>query len=259
MVILGKSTKAEIIFPDNTKVDYGIESIDFSYGANIQRLYAFGGSNIDCNINEYSTIQSSEIQINFNIYGGITPEVSLCVPDTCRNSDNRLIVTIIPAACFPTPVINVLVFINSYSYTKERYQVGKESWSCTGYDSSILQNYKGAYIQIPPTYTILNLAEGNIDVEDININIGSPGIASQDIIDIQNMVGAQFRNYDLGRMPVKSYRGSASAGGMGLGEMTASIQGSFKAIGNSTGWDATNPALNAKANVSITNNKVYVG
>lgn len=256
-IIIGRSSQVELIFPGNIKVTRGIESVDFGWGSKVQRLYTFGGQTNQCGVNEWASIQSAEIQINWTNYGGVTPEVNICTPTSCSNSTNKVIVTINPSSCTQLQTINAVVFINSYSYSKGRSEYSKESWAGTGYDVSIIQSYQGGFVEPPPTYVISSISEGSIECEDPNIDLGLPGVKPPEITDLENLVGTRFREYDLGRIPRKSIKGSASAS-QKLTEAMATIQGTFKSVGNSVGYNPDNPAPIARAQVTIPNNPVYL-
>jgi hypothetical protein len=260
-VVIGSSSVMSIQFADSTVVTDGINSVDVSFGASAQRLYALGQGVGSCGIESYAELLDSKITINFSIYGGNTPEVDLCPPtEGCVNGNNIIIVNLVLAGCANIPAINTTAFIDSYSYQKDVNGFGVESWSATGWDSSLLTSYESIYILPEPDVVIIGLSQGTLESDDPDIDLGTPGAKTVAVTELEELVGAQVREYDLGRMPTKSPRGSVSTGGeVSIGEYMVSINATFKSVGNSTGYNETNPALIGKANVTINNTPVYLG
>jgi len=238
-VIIGNSTLVTLDFP-NGQVTEGITSIEWNFGTNVNRLYTLGMGAGSCGPREFGSVRSAEVSVSFSIYGGITPETSTCPPAECANSPATVVVNIVPGTCdADVDGLSRAVFINSYSYSKDRVSFGTESWAGNAYVSpeSVQTGTCNEYIEPEPTYVILGLAEGTIE--------GEGG-------DIQATVGARFRD---DACVVETTRASVQASNISIGEYMIVQHGTFQSVGNSLFWD---PGVVAKANVSLTLQPVYI-
>lgn len=242
-VIIGSSTNIILEFPSAT-VTEGITSIDWSFSANIQRLYTLGIGAGSCGPSEYANIRDSEVSVNFSIYGGVTPAVDICPPtEGCEDSPAKVIVTIAPGYCGSIAVDGLnarSVYINSYSYSKDRTGFGTESWGGSAYvQAETTGGSVPEYITPEPTALILGIAEGSIEAED------------SDFTALQSLTGARFRDTNA---VVTVGKGSVQAGQIALGEYTLTHQGTFSSVGNSQFWL---DGVLARANVSLNMQPVY--
>lgn len=238
-VIIGKSTSVRVTFQTG-EINQGIESVDWSYGSNVNRLYALGTTQEECGIATYAQIQSCEVSVSLSVYGGASPEVSLCPPQGCTNGPNTAVITIIPGSCTPLQTINVTAFVNSYGYNKAKNEFGKESWSFTGYDNSIIQQQPGVFIQQPPSVVLLGVSEGTIECETET--------------NIEAIVGARLRTNGVS---ARSSKGNVAAGNPGIGEYMNTIHGTFRSVGNSIGY-APYESIVARANVTVSLQPIYL-
>jgi hypothetical protein len=236
-VILGSATTVEVIFSDNTRVTRGITTINLSYGQNINRLYALGMGTGNCGPDTWGEIQGCQMSLDFSMYAGQSPALDICPPTTCEDGNNRVIVNIAPAATLDTiKSISLLAYIQSYSYQKEKFGYGTEQWSCIAYSHDLLQDQTGPgqWLEMLPAAVVINLAEGTINSEDPNIDVGTSGSKSTAVEELEDLVGARFLDYDLGRKPKISRQLSVTAGPLSKGEYGAVLNGRFKSIGGST-------------------------
>jgi hypothetical protein len=235
-VIIGNSTSVVLSI-----ASAGIQSVDWSAGGNTQRLYTLGGGYSQCGANEFAIIRSAEIQVNFSIYGGNTTPVSTCPLEGCANSPAVVTATIVPAICgggSAQGLNSQPIFINSYSYSKERTKHGTESWAGTAYVTATALG-PTEYCEPVPSFVVLGIAEGTIegDGED----------------DLQELAGAYFRDSS----PIQRlWKGQVQADQLGVGDFTFSDKGTFKQIGGSKFWDPNKP-LRAKASVTLSLQPVY--
>lgn len=243
-VIIGSSTAVTLEFPTQV-VNTGIISIDWSFGSNIQRLYTLGLGAGDCGPLEYASVRSSDVSVNFSIYGGETPEMDICPPtEGCVDSPAKVIVTISPGACGtqqPEGLNARPVYINSYGYNKDRTGFGTETFAGTAYVQADADVANKKYVEPEPDYNILGIAEGTIEGE------------TDDLASLQTTVGAKFRDItDV----VTVGRGSVAASQISIGEYTLIHHGTFQSVGNSVFWE---DGVLARANVTLNIQPVYVG
>lgn len=243
-VVIGTATQVKLGFgrgaaPADTP---GIVSVDWSFGSNINRLYTLGGgSQQTCGPKEFAAIRGAQIQISVNIYGGVTPALTTCAAQVCENSPAVIAVSIVPATCgtyVAEGVAGKLLYVSSYSYSKDRTQFGTETWQGSAYNTPPVE--QGVYTEPEPTYVVLGLAEGTIDGE------------AADYTALQSVVGAYFRE---GTVPVKTWKGQVQASAISVGEFSYIFNGTFKSIGGSTFWA---PGVKATASVNLATQPVYV-
>jgi hypothetical protein len=243
-VIIGSSTLVTLDFPGGTiNGSEGVSSVDWSYGTNVQRLYTLGMGVGACGPNEFGAIRSAEINVNFSIYGGVTPETSVCPLAECSDSPASVVVNIVPGACDETVgSLSKQVFINSYSYSKDKTGVGVETYAGNAYMSVDDLEQQGGCDNIclepEPTYVILGVAEGTIESE---------------IDDAEAIVGAYFRD---DACVVNTSKASVQAGPTSVGEYMITKHGTFQSIGNS---QFCVPGVLARASVSLQLTPVYLG
>lgn len=243
-VVIGSSTTVTLEFPGQI-VNTGIVSIDWSFSANIQRLYTLGMGASDCGPLEYANIRDSEVSVNFSIYGGETPSVDICPPEEgCEDSPAKVIVTIVPGVCgnIPADGLNArAVYINSYSYSKDRTGFGTEQWAGSAYvqPDAPTGGTTPEYTTPEPTAVVLGIAEGTIEGED------------SDFSTLQAVTGAQFRDTNA---VVTVGRGSVQASQISIGEYTLTHNGTFQSVGNSQFWA---DGVLARANVTLNLSPVY--
>jgi hypothetical protein len=244
MVIIGNSTSVSITFNNSSTVTQGVISVEWNFGTQPNRLYTLGMGNSTCGVKEFATVRSAQVSVSFSIYGGITGTLSTCAPQICANSPASALVTIVPAVCGGTNVetFSRQVFVNSYSYNKDRNTFGQEQYSCNAYVGSSVQRTGvcDEYTEPEPDYVALGIAEGTLE-----------GDSSQ--AELQSITGAQFRD---DACIVTSTRGNVQASQMSIGELSTTYHGTFKNIGGSTGWA---PGKIAKANVTLSLQPIYLG
>jgi hypothetical protein len=246
-VIVGQSTIVRL-----SVADAGIVSVDWSSAANIDRLYTLGAGAGSCGPPEYATVRDSQITVNFSIYGGESSTISTCAADAagvCADSPATVIVTITPGVCSDVNIqglVDQKVFINSYSYSKDRTAHGVEQWAGTAY--VLPEGTLGAhqYVKPLPNFVILGVAEGTIDCELDTITA-----------DLQDLVGAHFADDSI---ITTTYKANVAAQAISIGEHTFTHHGTFKNIGGSLFWDPVGSSgVKANASVSLTLQPIWTG
>lgn len=243
-VIIGSSTAVTLEFPGQV-INTGIVSIDWSFSANLQRLYTLGMGTGDCGPLEFANVRDSQVTVNFSIYGGETPSLEICPPDEgCEDSPAKVIVTIAPGVCGSVAAEGLnarAVYINSYSYSKDRTAFGTEQWSGYAYvqPDAPPGGTVPEYVTPEPTAVILGIAEGSIEGED------------SDFTTLQAVTGATFRDTNA---VVTVGKGSVQASQLSMGEYTLTHQGTFESVGNSQFWA---DGVLARANVTLNLQPVY--
>lgn len=246
-VIVGQSTVVTLSI-----ATAGIISIDWSSSANIERLYTLGTGQGTCGPPEYATVQDSEIQVSFSIYGGNSTTLSTCASDAagaCADSPTKVIVSVSPGVCGNAgvqPLVDEEVFINSYSYSKDRTGNGKEDWSGSAYKQPTGTLPAGQYVRPLPNFVILGVAEGTIETEEETVTT-----------DVQDLVGAHFADDSIIKT---TYRANVAAAQISIGEHMFIHNGTFKSVGGSQFWDPVGSSgVMAKASVSLNLQPVYTG
>jgi hypothetical protein len=243
-VIIGNSTRVNIGFNGGGSATEGIVSVEWNSGSQPNRLYTLGMGSVACGVKEFATIRSAQVTVSFSIYGGITGAISTCASEVCANSPASAVVSIVPGVCgnASVPSFNHTVFINNYSYNKDRNTFGQEQYSCNAYISSSVQTVGtcNEYTEPEPTYVTLGIAEGTLEGD------GSQG-------ELESITGAKFRD---DACIATTSRGSIQASQMSIGEAGTTYHGTFKSIGGSTGWA---PGKIAKASVTLNLQPIYLG
>jgi hypothetical protein len=246
-VIIGNSTRVSIAFNNATTVTDGIVSVEWNIGTQPNRLYTLGMGSAQCGVKEFATVRQAQVNVSFSIYGGVTPQLSTCATAVCANSPASAVVTVVPGICAaqgapPVDTFNHQVFINSYSYSKDRVGMGTEQWQGSAYVSSSVVKVGNCneYCEPEPTYVVLGIAEGTIEGE------------TQDLTALQNVVGAQFRD---DACIVTSARASVQASQTSIGEYMFTRHGTFKSIGGSTFWA---PGVVGKASITLNLQPIYL-
>lgn len=247
-VIIGSSTAVTLEFPNGTVTDYeGIISVDWSFGTNLQRLYTLGAGSSDCGPNEFGTIRSSDVTVNFSLYGGVSPQMEICPPsDQCVDSPAQVIVTIVPGICGSLSALGLTaqaVYINSYGYSKDRTGYGTETWAGTAYVAGTQDIPNKKFVEPEPTINVLGVSEGTIEAETDNYTL------------LQEITGTEFRDItDV----VETPRGSVAAAALGVGDYTLTHNGTFRRIGGSLfGIGDNGDGVLARANVTLTIQPLY--
>jgi hypothetical protein len=246
-VIVGQSTVVQLSI-----ASAGIISVDWSTSANVERLYTLGGGQGSCGPPEYATVRDSQVTVNFSIYGGESSQISTCASDAqgvCADSPATVIVSIAPGVCGDASVeglVDQKVFINSYSYSKDRTTHGTEQWSGNAYKRPAGTLPQGQYVKALPNFVILGVAEGTIETENATVSSS-----------IQDLVGAHYSNDSI---ITTTYKANVAAAQISLGEHVFTHNGTFKNIGGSQFWDP-NGTSGVKASASVTLNlqPVYTG
>jgi hypothetical protein len=243
-VIVGAATQVSIVFPGGGS-SVAVQSVDWSFSANIEKLYTLGGGIGACGPQVFATIRDSAVSVSFSVYGttqtcgGGTPSIDLCsyYSATCKDSLSA-IVTITPAACGAGTIqgLNAQpVFINSYSYQKDRATQGVEQWQGTAYVvPTSLQTCE--FAKPAPSYVVLLNAEGTVDADDVAY---------------ASYAGVTFAQPSMVRMTSK---GQVQASQMG--EYTKTHAGTVSAIGGSAFWA---DGKKISASVQLQTQPVYVG
>lgn len=184
-------------------------SINFSFSPTVNRLFQLGS------FDAYDTDVQIQESMSITNYGGASSTVSLQPSTDCDDSSARMNVMITTAPCTgsTTPISRTGVdalFINSYSYSKEKESYGQESWSLVG--KPTLEGYTGnlSYIQ--------GFAEGN--------HLAGDDIVSDDGIVLTGSVLAT--SYDAQGRTVE-----VSAGAFGSDDVQ--IYGKITRIGGAVG------------------------
>lgn len=247
-VIVGQSTSVTIDIAPNG----GIVSIDWSTSANIERLYTLGAGQGTCGPPEYATIRDAEIQVSFSVYGGKTNQVSTCASDAagaCADSPAKVIVSVVPGFCGNANVESLVdeeVFINSYSYSKDRTAHGTEQWAGSAYKLPTGAAPQGQYVRPLPNFVILGVAEGTIETEDETVSQS-----------LQDLVGAHFADDSI---ITTTYRANVAAAQISIGEHMFIHNGTFKNVGSSQFWDPSGSSgVQASASVTLNLQPVYTG
>lgn len=246
-VIVGQSTVVSLSI-----ASAGIVSIDWSSSANVERLYTLGAGQGTCGPPEYATVRDSEIQVSFSIYGGESSSVSTCASDagsSCADSPAKVIVSVSPGVCGNANVDSLVdeeVFINSYSYSKDRTGHGTEQWSGSAYKLPQGALPAGQYVRPLPNFVILGVAEGTIEAEE-----------DTPTTDLQDLVGAHLADDSI---ITTTYRANVAAAQISIGEHMFIHNGTFKNVGGSQFWDPSGSSgVVARANVTLNLQPVYTG
>jgi len=243
-VIIGNSSTVAVAFNNGPTIDYGIKSVDWNVGTNPNRLYTLGTGLGSCGTKEFAIIRQAACTVNFGVYAGVTPEVSLCPTEICQNSPASAVITIVPGVCGGVQVdtFNQMIFFNSYTYNKDRTTIAEEQWASTAYVSESVQNTGNCdiYTEPTPTFVIGGVAEGTL-VGDTNLN------------DLQDLTGARLR---ADSCTVITSKGNVQAGPTSIGEYDITYHGTFRSIGNSIRW---REGVKANASVTIALQPIYLG
>ena len=247
-IIIGQSTVVRLSI-----ASAGVVSIDWSSAANIERLYTLGAGAGTCGPPEYATVRDSQTTVNFSIYGGESSTISTCASDAagvCADSPATVIVSITPGVCSDVNIqglVDQKVFINSYSYSKDRTGHGTEQWAGNAYILPGGNLVAHQYIKPLPNFVILGVAEGTIDCEEGTVTTN-----------LQDLVGAHFADDSIITVTYKA--NVAAQGAISLGEHTFSHHGTFKNIGGSQFWDPIGSSgVKANASVTLTVQPVWTG
>jgi hypothetical protein len=247
-IVIGSSTAVTLEFPTGTVVDYqGVISVDWSFGTNLQRLYTLGAGSSDCGPNQFGSIRSSDVTVNFSLYGGVSPQMEICPPsDQCIDSPAQVIVTIVPGVCGSYDVDGLTaqaVYINSYGYSKDRTAQGTETWAGTAYVQGEQDLANKKYIEPEPTINVLGVSEGTLEGETDNLTL------------LQEVTGTEIRDLDD---VVETPRGSVAAAALSVGEYTLTQNATFRRIGGSLfGIGDNGDGVLARANVTLTVQPLY--
>ncbi len=172
VVIIGAGTTVT-----TNVISGGFVSVSFSVAPQVTRLFQLG------NFNAFDTQIQTQESVSITNYGGASTPVTLQQSVSCTDSTARMEVTIVPAPCegSAVPITRIgadALFINSFSYSKDRQTFGQESWSLQG--KPLLEGFTGN------TSFIQGFSEGNrLEGSDIVSNdgivlTGSDGASSFD-------------------------------------------------------------------------------
>lgn len=207
----------------------GFISISYSFQPEINRLWQLGS------FNAYDIEKTTQISINVSNYGGASTAVPLAASNSCEDSSAQMVISIIPAACVADSVAyitNQLMFINSYSYSKDYKGWGQESWSLQSKPS--LEGYTGEIYMLQGIATGDRLIGPDIVSNDGIVLTGSDGIALND-----------GQGYDI----------SVSAGDLSIGEFGEKEFGVITQVGAAIGKE---DGRRGSANASIPHQAIYL-
>ena len=246
-VIVGQTTSVTLSI-----ASAGIISINWARSSAIERLYTLGAGIGACGPPQYATIMDSQVTVSFSIYGGNSTQLDSCASKAagvCANSPATVIATVVPGVCGNAqvePLVDQKVFINNYSYSKERTGAGTEQWSGMAYKLPPQNLPAKQYVKAVPNFVILGVAEGTIECEISPITTT-----------MQNLVGAQIA---ADAIVTVNFNASVQASPMSVGEQMFIHGATFSKIGGSQFWDpAGTSGIKCKASVSLTLQPIWTG
>jgi hypothetical protein len=189
----------------------GVQSVNFSSNANIQRLFQLGSSS------PYDQNVVVERQLSVVVYGGSTTSYSLPVSEDCDDAPS-IDVSVQANTCEGGEFsLSADWFVESYSYSKDVRGWGMETWGLRS--KPILLDEALEEVDVD-TRMIRGIAEGQHSTD----GGADPGITLDDIIDQNTVPGVDF----LGNLNVR-------AEAIGIGRANEMAYGVVTAVGGSTG------------------------
>lgn len=231
-VIIGNSTTVvSTLFPDG-----GVVSTNFGINAQINRLWQLGS------FSPFDTYVQKQKQLSLTIYGkkedgsGGTQVFDLTPSTSCTDSDG-IVIEVTPAACgtYIAP-FSAIWYPTSYSYQKDNFGFGQESWSFT--TKPEVDNYTGTIVMIR------GISSGQILT-------GAGMMTSVDVGVVINEADSRDSNGDV----IEGESGSISAGDMSIGDYAVQRECLFTSCGGSVGKQ---DGYKGQVSVSIPYTPIYL-
>lgn len=234
-VIVSAGTLVEIpsLFSDG-----GFISINFGVDPQINRLWQLGS------YTPYDTYTMSQRSFSLTAYGqqpdgtGGSLAYDVSASTSCQNPSNPLTISVTPASCgYTIDPFSDTYWPTSYSYNKDRFGWGTESWSFTTEPE----------FDIPYAGTILflrGIATGQVLTGDGMMPAADVGV-------VYDTASSQ----DSGGNWIDGENGSVSAGNIGIGEYNIQREYVVTSVGGSLG---KSDGYKGQAQISIPMQIVYV-
>lgn len=215
----------------------GFQSVSWNINRQPNRLWQLGSWN------PWRTQVGSTLSISLTSYAEAMSAITLEPSTSCANSNAQKTISITAQTCDGTPVvINEIMYINSYSYSKgDPIGFGTESWS---FQKWLESGVDGNFIRIPePTYVLQGRAEGSRQ--------GDIGNGTTDL-GIDFLTTAEAGGVHI----VEGEQGSVSAGFPGIGNADTIELGLVKSIGTGKLEDG---GKTGQSSVTIPHQPLYLG
>lgn len=237
-VVIGSSTiVSTTLFPDG-----GIVSVNFGYRASLNRLWELGSWD------PYDSYVQYQRELSITSYGrkadgsGGSQVFPLPPSTTCADA-SYVNIAVTPGACGVTITpFQEDFFPSSYSYSKNRFDWGQESWSFAS--KPVIDQYTGTI------YLLRGISTGQI-----NTNSVSQGLTGQmDPVDMGVVINDTASRDSQGNY-IEGYSASVSAGFPGIGEYSLQREIVVDSVGGSIGQD---DGKLGQCSVTIPMNPVYL-
>ena len=231
-VLIGAATTISTsLFPQG-----GITNVNFSLKANITRLWQLGSWS------PYDTYNIQQRELSISAYGkkpsgqGGSQVFSLTPTTSCTDASS-VSVTINPGACgiVISPFTDSF-YPSSYSYSKDNFGWGTESWSFTS--KPIISGYTGT------TYFLRGISTGQMLVGTGMMTAADIGIVIDDAA-----------SRDSNGNYIDGESGSVQAGSLSIGEYAVQREIVVSSIGGSQG---KSDGYKGSGNVSIQHQQIFI-
>lgn len=217
-VVIGAATLVTTtLFPAG-----GLVSVNFGYRANLNRLWQLGSWT------PYDNYVQFQRELSLTAYGqkedgsgGST--VFLLPPNTTCGDASSVSIEVAPGACgVAIAPFQETFFPSSYSYTKDNFGWGQESWSFSS--KPVIDNYTGTI------YMLRGITTGQV-----NTNSVSQGLTGQmEPVDMGIAVNDTSSRDSLGNY-IEGYSASVQSGFPGIGDYTLQRDVVIDSVGGSIG------------------------
>lgn len=237
-VIIGSATLVTTtLFPQG-----GIVSVNFGYRANLNRLWELGSWV------PYDSYVQYQRELSVTAYGqkedgsGGSQVFSLPANTTCADASS-VTIEVTPGACGVSlaPFTDTF-FPSSYSYSKDNFGWGQESWSFASKPD--IDNYTGTI------YMLRGISTGQM-----NTNSVSQGLTGQMEPADMGVVVNDASSRDSQGNYIEGYSASVSAGFPGIGDYALQREIVVDSVGGSIGKD---DGKRGQASVTIPMNPVFL-
>jgi len=231
-VIIGAGTTVTTTLFSNG----GITSVNFGFSPQINRLWQLGSWS------PYDTYNIQQRNLSITGYGTKPDgqggsQVFQLTPSTSCADASTIAVTVNPGAC--GVALNPFYddfFPSSYSYTKDNFAFGTETWSFIS--KPVIEGYTGTI------YFIRGISTGQISVGAGIMTAADMGVVVND-----------SSSKDSSGNYIEGTSGSVSAGFPGIGEYSTQREVVVSSVGGSKGRDDGN---RGNVNITIPNQQIYV-
>ncbi len=237
-VVIGAATLVTTtLFPAG-----GLVSVNFGYRAQLTRLWELGSWT------PYDNYVKYQRELSLTAYGQKEDgsggsQVFLLPPNTTCGDASSVDIEVAPGACGVSiaPFTDTF-FPSSYSYSKENFGWGQESWSFAS--KPVIDNYSGVIYQLR-----------GISTGQVNTNSVSQGLVGQmEPVDMGVGINDTSSRDSLGNY-IEGYSASVSSGFPGLGQYELQREIVVDSVGGSIGKD---DGKKGQVSVTIPMNPVFL-